>query len=240
MRALAQRPRAQSLPFDYDTAVDLLSQAGLDEEQVRAGSMPPETLRWIAGHVRGALALHVGNFVGVSLAAFTDALVEHDPTALVVSVDPGMTHRGIEDPQRHALALLDRFGLQANSLVITGFSGAKSPRDDGLDWADAGGARLPDAATADDAACEQVVPNLARLLEGRFDVVLLDGNHDGDYLREELDHVARLLKPGGVVILDDVVEGFWQSIADVFAGAADDERFESLGHDGRAGMLRRR
>jgi hypothetical protein len=249
MRALSEQPSRDTVAFDYDRAIDLLVDAGLDEQQVRDGSMPAATLAWVAKHFAAALpedeppiALHVGNFVGVSLSAFTAALRDRAPEALVLSVDPSIPHRGIDNPQQHVLRLLTRFGLQSNSLVITGYSEARNPRDDGLDWQDRDSVLgLEAAVTAmdQDAACEQVVPNLARLLPGRLSVVLLDGNHDGEYLRTELDHVARLLRPGGMVILDDVVERFWQSIADVFAGAAAGERYESLGHDGRAGMLRR-
>lgn len=242
-------------PFAYEAAVDLLVASGLDEAQVRAGSMPESSLTWAMEAVAGSsddqrplLALHVGNFVGVSLAAMTAALVARHPDALVVSVDPGIPHRGVEDPQSHVLRLLSHFGLQDNSIVISGFSESKSPRDDGLDFTGAGGVHAPDLPAweaslrrfEEDAACEQVLPNLARLLPGRFDVVLLDGNHDGDYLRKELDVSATLLAPGGHVVLDDVMLGdVWRGIGQAFADAAAGAALERVGDDGRAGLLRR-
>lgn len=237
--------------FDYEVAVAALVDEGLSELQIREGSMPEDCLRWALDLVNRELsmdgpplAVHVGNFVGLSLACFTQALRDLHDQALVLSVDPGVPHRGVEAPQRHTLHLLERFGLQRNSLVITGYSHAKNPRDDGLVWGADGSfsfanpARAREALAAD-AACEAVLPSLARLLEGRCDLVVSDGNHDADYLLRELQAIDRLLRPGGILILDDVGEGLWPGITDVFHELAGGSGFDKLGDNGRVGVLRR-
>jgi predicted O-methyltransferase YrrM len=42
----------------------------------------------------------------------------------------------------------------------------------------------------------------------RFNVVLIDGDHNYYTVRRELDYIDKLLKPGGVVIVDDY-SGRW-------------------------------
>jgi hypothetical protein len=242
-----------SAPFDHDAAVAALVEGeGLDEQMVRDGSIPAESLRFVVvqlpahlPHGRPALALHVGNFVGVSLASLSAALRDHHAESLVISVDPGIPHRGVEAPGRVALRLLERFGLTHNNLVISGFSREKSMRDDGLVCgphpAYTVDVEAAAAALATDAACEDVVPNLARLLPGRFDVVMLDGNHEAAYLREELRDVGRLLRGGGLLVLDDVDGGVWEDIVAVFEelSSSPESGYRKVGHDGRVGLLER-
>lgn len=168
---------------------------------------------------------------------------EKDEDAVVVSVDPGMPHRGIQTPDRVTLSLLDRFGLTRNSLLVTGFTLGRSLRDDGYVFEEyVPPAAIPADAAAltlrEDAACEQVLPNLARLLPGGFDVVVLDGNHDGDYLREELRHVDAALRPGGLLVIDDVGTSFWEGVKAVFEElSTGGGEYTQLGTDGRVGVL---
>src|SRR5262249_3216691 len=154
--------------------------------------------------------------VGISLAYLTHALKEAHPEALVISVDPAMPHREIERPEQYVYQLLQTFGLTANSVVIAGYSGSATVRDDGALSVRSLAFRTD--ATGVDPACERVLANLARLIGSRVDAVVLDGNHDPEYLRGELEEAARLLRPGGLCVLDDVSEGVWQGIADVFEG----------------------
>src|SRR4051812_46105642 len=80
-------------PFDHEAAVAALVEGeGLDEQMVRDGSIPPDSLAFtverLPAHLRDgepALALHVGNFVGVSLASLSAALRDHHPQSLVIS-----------------------------------------------------------------------------------------------------------------------------------------------------------
>jgi SAM-dependent methyltransferase len=244
-------PDQTAVPFDYEAAVAFLVEDGLSEWQVRQGSMPQASLDFVsellakhlpAGHLLG---LHVGNFVGISLAHLTAAMRARDEDALVVSIDPGMPHRGIQAPGQATLRLLDRFGLTANSLLVTGFTLARNLRDEGYVFSEDAPltAISPDAAATalrEDAACEQVLPNLARLLPGRFDVAVLDGSHDGDYLREELRHVDVALRPGGLLVIDDIHTTFWGGVRAAFeALSAEGSGYTQLGNDGRVGVLAR-
>jgi hypothetical protein len=244
-------PTQAAVPFDHEAAIGFLVENGLSEGQVRAGSMPREALEFVGEmlveHLPEGplLGLHVGNFVGVSLAHLTSIMRDKDEKALVVSVDPGMPHRGIEAPDRAALRLLDRFGLTTNSLMVTGYTLGRSLRDDGYVFEEFVPPRAISeeaAATAlkDDAACEQVLPNLARLLAGRFDLAVLDGNHDGEYLREELRYVDVALRPGGLLVIDDIGTTFWGGVKAAFEDLSSKEGgYIHLGNNGRVGVLAR-
>lgn len=238
----AQRVDPQA--YDYEASIALLVSMGLDEDQVRDASVPEASLEWIATRLRAELShqtrapvvLHVGNFVGVSLVYITHVLRELHPDALVISVDPGMPHRNVEQPELHVREQLQTFGLTANSIVINGYSRLGNARNDGLTAL--GDVVFPQRAAGIDAACEEVVPNLARLLGPTIDAVMLDGNHDGIYLRDELEPVARLLRPRGLLVLDDVTQG-WKDIAEVFESLRVSSTFDGLEYDGRVGVARR-
>jgi hypothetical protein len=44
---------------------------------------------------------------------------------------------------------------------------------------------------------------------------MLDGNHQADYLRQEIEIALELLKEGGTIYLDDIDEG-WPELVEVF------------------------
>jgi hypothetical protein len=218
-------------PFAYDEALGVLAARGVPEFHVREGSMPEASLRFCADVVRRELAglgrpvrgLHVGNFVGVSLACFTDALRSLDSESVMVSIDPNLTHRGVHDPQQHVLALLDHFGLAASSLVVPAFSLERNLGDD--------------VASAAQPASVEALASLARL-DARFDLAVIDGNHDAAYLERELAGLTRLLRPGGLIVLDDVDDAAYPAVVALFERVAGDATYEPLGRDGRAGVLR--
>lgn len=63
------------------------------------------------------------------------------------------------------------------------------------------------------------------------------GNHEGPYLAKGIEIVSRLLKRGGLLILDDVSES-WVEIEKVFA-TLDRASYARLGTDGRVGVAER-
>lgn len=177
--------------------------------------------------------------LGVSLAHFAAVLTGLHVASVVVSVDPDISHRGIERPSEHALELLRHFGLHDRVLFVNGFSLHQNLGNDGFDRYDD---QIDPFAELDEvAAAEQVLPALCTLAAGHFDLVVLDGNHDAEYLRAELEPVAALLRPGGLLVLDDVSSGLWREIRRTYEelSSAEDARFESLTTDGRVGVMMR-
>jgi predicted O-methyltransferase YrrM len=210
--------------FDHEAAVALLVERGVPKDVATLGSVPLASMdlagEQVARHARpGPLrVLHVGNFLGLSLVALSDTAVRHHPDSVVVSIDPNLTHLEVEDPQDHVLALLTEFGLQNACAVICGYS---------LE----GSARGP--------AGENTLGSLERLGQ-RFDVAMVDGNHDPDYLSREIEAITRLLDDGGLLVIDDV-SGAYPEVRALFDRLVDDPAwpFERLALDDRLGVLRK-
>lgn len=224
---------------EYDELINFLISRGLPAEHVKDGSIPAASLNFIVAELVDALpekppggyrGLHVGNFIGVSLVTVTGALAALDDSSVVVSIDPNLTHRGIDHPQDHVLAMLSRFNLQKNSLVIAGYSSSKSISNDGVSFA----GYDPATAFASESACENSLASLARFAGGKFHLALVDGNHEGEYVARELEALAPLLAEGAVLIMDDVNEA-WDEIASLFT-SLDRYGFESRSTDGRVGL----
>jgi len=221
---------APSAGTRVEEAIGFLVDRGLDELEVREGSMPEDSLNYIAELVSDRLpsdrpvrALHVGNFVGVSLCYFSWLVRERHPGSVVVSVDPNATHRGIEDPQAHVFALLEHFGLLANNLIIPGYTLERTP----------GG--VTEADYLEGLACDNVLASLERLCGQSFDLLLLDGNHEQSYLAREFAALRGLLADNSIVVFDDITE--WEGVVAVFGQALQDDSFVRLGENGRVGVL---
>ncbi len=252
-RRLSKRSAAQRAPgqqvFDYEDAVAFLVGRGLDELAVRAGSMPAASLRYshelLERHLptdRALVGLHVGNFVGISLASFSSLLSRRHTDSVVLSIDPQTSHRGIENPEVHVYALLGRVGLLDANLVIAGYTLEHAlgelPERAGPDYARLWAVDVGSAARAPRSGF--VLRNLAQVAPGRIDLAVIDGNHEGGYLQRELLELRRLLVPGALVVVDDVHPGVWNGVVDAFERTAQDPsgEFAELGRDGRVGVLK--
>ena len=214
-----------------EQAVRFLVNRGLDEFEVRDGSIPEASLDYLAEKVwdllpvdRPVRAPHVGNFVGVSLCYIASLVRERHPESIVVSIDPNIPHRGVQDPQAHALALLDHFQLLSSNLSITGYTLERTDE------------ALTEAGYLGSIACENVLPALHELLGESFDLVLIDGNHDRDYLAREIAAIRSLLADNGLLVFDDAKD--WPSVAEVFRQTAAAGDFVHVGEDDRVGILR--
>jgi len=229
-KVVRQAPPARTR---VEEAIAFLVDRGLDEHTVREGSMPEASFDYTAQLVSDRLpsnrpvrALHVGNFVGVSLCFFSWLVRDRHPGSVVVSVDPNTTHRGIKDPQAHVLALLHHFGLLAANLIVPGYTLEQTIGEAGAE---------AEADHLEGLACEHVLAGLGRLCGQRFDLVLLDGNHEQSHLARELTAVEGLLADDAIVVFDDVAQ--WEGVVEVFRQALRDERFVEIGQDGRVGIL---
>jgi len=231
--------RAAVVTYSYEDSIAWLASQGVDEDQIRGGSIPERSLSFIEGYLSRFLApqpvtaLHIGNFVGVSLAYVVNALRSIDPESLVIAVDPNIPHRGVSNPQDHTARLLSRYGLQKNCLLVCGYSLSKNHGDDG--GYIYGDKRLSQVRYATEAASEEVLANLGCLLSRKIDCAFIDGNHDGTYLAAELKALGRLLRPGGVLVLDDVSEA-WFEISGVFEEFKRERQVEKSFQDGRVGL----
>lgn len=83
--------------------------------------------------------------------------------------------------------------------------------------------------------------NLRVFSEGKFDIAMIDGYHEGSYLMREMTHAYHLLRIGGLIVLDDLTD-FWQERAGLrdCYDKADEQRFVKEGIDGRVGILRKK
>lgn len=223
----------------YEQIIEFLADRGVPEHQSREGSVPRNSLEFVHDKAIKSLnssyplrALHIGNFVGVSLVFIASVLTTRHPESLVVSIDPNLTHRGIANPQGHVSALVSACGLQSNVLIIAGYSGRKSISNDGtvFDGYD------PAKEFINESACEETVRNLVQLAPKSFDLVFLDGNHEAAYLLNELKQLLPLMRNGCFVVLDDV-DAAWVEIRNVFENIGE-LGLDPIGTDGRVGIAR--
>ena len=227
------------IDFEYEQAVTFLVGRGLNEHHVREGSIPSASLKFVEARLleryptdQPLVALHIGNFVGISLAALTSIVTSINPNSLVMAVDPNLPHRGISSPQDHVMALLARVGLQRHVIPIVGYSLGKSVSNDGVNYDDM---YDPAEGYGREFACENVIENIEMVFGRCVDMALVDGNHEASYLRSEIGAIGKVMRPGGVVILDDVDEA-WVELKDVYTGLQVGGWLD-LGTDGRVGLL---
>jgi hypothetical protein len=217
-RFIVQAPRENER---YEEVIQFLLDRGLDEYAVRVGSIPSRSLEYIGEVVRHHLperpirALHIGNFVGVSLCHVSWMVREKDPSSIVLSVDPNQPHMGIEDPEFHARALLEKFGLLSTNLIIRGYTMAATPGADG--------------------ASVNVLAALQPICGRAFELVLIDGSHEEHYLSDEFRAVRGLLADNSIVVFDDIED--FAGVASVFGQVLRDETVVKLGEDGRVGIV---
>ena len=246
-----QRARVALAPTQvYDTAshenlVRFLMERGIDETQIREGSIPPESLDFLASFVRESaadgtplLGLHVGNFLGVSLAFITAAARACHSDSVVVAVDPNLEHRGISHPQDHVCSVLAHCGLSANVLLCCGFSEEKNVGNDGRNYLENYRLLTQEeiaASVLQQHAPTDVLSQLARLQAKPFDFALIDGNHESSYVQSELRRLHPLMKRGGLVFMDDVSEG-WPMLKKVFE-SSESEFYRCRESNGRVGVL---
>ncbi|WP_424986846.1 class I SAM-dependent methyltransferase [Microbulbifer sp. S227A] len=226
--------------YDYDDAMRFaISTRRGSARDMREGSMPREALEFIASRLpkprpnQGLRGLHIGNFVGISLAHLCDAARRLDAGAVMVSIDPNVPHRGVDAPQDLVVGLMNRYGLEDNWMPVTAFSLEPSPV---YDLRNASGSATAFASYHGQSASGGL-GNLHRL-GCKFDFVLIDGNHTAWYLRRELAAIARIVRPGALIFLDDVDKENWQEVHAVFTGARS-IGFDQVAHQGRVGVLRR-
>lgn len=235
-----RRAAFETKSFDYDDALRfaVATRRG-SARDIREGSMPREALEFIASSLpkplpkRKLRGLHIGNFVGISLAHITDAARRLDPQTVVLSIDPNVPHRGVDSPQDLVVGLMNRYGLEANWMPVTAFSLEPSPIYDVKN-----AKRSPTAfASYHGQSGSDGLANLDRL-GCKFDFVLIDGNHSAAYLRRELAAIAKIVRPGALIFLDDVDVENWQEVHAVFTNARS-IGFAQVAHQGRVGVLRR-
>jgi Methyltransferase domain len=239
---------ARQIPYSYSAAIEFHCAAGLPRGHVIGGSMPESALAFCTKTLdeliprrdnRALIGLHVGNFLGVSLSHFVNYVRQRNERSVVVSIDPNLTHRGIESPQRHVVAILNYFGLQRNAIVCVGYSTNKTVSNDGMAFVDTNGNEYdPYTGFQIEQSCEDTLSNLCTIFPGRFDFAVVDGNHEGSYVRGEAALTRRLLKPEGVLILDDVSDA-WTEIKAEYDGLQS-HGWRAVAADGRVGVLQNR
>ena len=155
--------RAELKATSYDQVVGFLVQQGVSEHHVRQGSIPAQSLEFISNNVLSTFesnapvsVLHVGNFVGVSLAYIAEKVANISPKSLVVAIDPNIPHRGVKNPQEIVTKLLCGCRLQRNVLLITGYSIEKNISNDGTIIGDYD----PVSFFQSETSCENVLLNL--------------------------------------------------------------------------------
>lgn len=225
--------------FEYEAAIEYLVSNGCDMKQVRQGSMPEPSLDLIRSVLldiysgdNPILGLHIGNFLGISLAYLSAVAKKIHSDSFILGLDPNIPHRGIMNPQHYVTNLISHFGLSQHTALLTGYSLEKNASNDGVLYTDQ---YDPAQNWNSERSCENALLNLNKLAAS-FDMILIDGNHDETYLVRELDVAYRLLKPDGILILDDVSDG-WAGVKGCFHNLK--SNYHVISEDGRIGIARK-
>lgn len=253
---LQEQQQIDSIEFSYKEAISYL--VSLDYESlfeasgelarlvqpdsgadgIIPGSIPESSLNFCASFIREyftgkpIIGLHVGNFVGISLAYLTNVVKTLHLDSTIVSIDPNIKHRGIRNLLNIVVGLLNKFGLQDNCLILTGYSlemnsyyDAPSDNNPTTNFFDRG------------MSCAQKLKRLAMIAPAIFDFFLIDGNHEGDYLKREIETADKLLKSSGLLFLDDI-NSYWSELQENYE-SIDETKYQKLGTDGRVGVLKK-
>jgi predicted O-methyltransferase YrrM len=218
---------AQCLKYSYEGAIKTLIDDGLDEAEVRKGSIPEASLVCVSlylsqqlpkHHTAPTIGLHIGNFVGISLSFLANAMAELSARARIICIDPDIEHRGIHNPHQHVVKLLRKYGLLDVCLFVSGYSMAPPA--------------FPENGF-------HTLTNLGLIARESIDFAIIDGNHDIHYLQTEVEVTIQLLKPGGSIIFDDVNAAYveiWSYIQKLKS----DPTLEFMLQDGRIACFRKR
>ena len=66
---------------------------------------------------------------------------------------------------------------------------------------------------------------------------MLDGSHEGEYVKRELQAIHYLLRDNGIVFMDDV-SVFWEGVKEAYDNV-DSNLYEKVAYDGRVGILKK-
>jgi hypothetical protein len=229
----------------YNNSISYLLKKGINPSDLFGGSMPLESIKEIDIFLKNnivskssnepLIALHIGNFVGVSLNCFTFTICNQNKNnSRVISIDPNINHRGIENPAKFVSELLSLNNLEDSSVMITGYSHEKSLSNDGNIFHDAYDPLLN---LNNEYAPTNVINSISLFLKKKISVVLIDGNHDVSYVIKELNFIKKLLAEDAIIILDDIDEKNWKELFDLYNNLSNDE-FEKQFSNGRIGILK--
>ena len=242
---LKELQQDSSTDYSYNEANKYLLGLGypliLNPDGSFAGALPESSLNFCASFIieyftgKPIIGLHVGNFVGISLTYLTNVVQKLHSESLMVSIDPNIQHRDIKNPMNIVVGLLNKFGLQNNSLILTGYSLEADTyyETNPNDTFDNPTTHFLDKGLS----CAHQLKGLERMAPASFDFFLIDGNHEADYLKREIESADKLLKLGGLLILDDIYS-FWPELQETYS-SIDETKYQKLGTDGRIGVLKK-
>lgn len=210
---------------------------GFDEVQVEWGSIKQEDLDAILEKLcelkMPIKGIHVGNFVGISLCYLASKLKEINADNLIIAIDPNIPHRGIERPDDVTTKVLKHFDVEDIVLRLTGYSLSKSFSNDRYKYTDD---YDPYEHFADESAAQYQLSNLLKMGKSWVDFAIIDGNHEGDYLSEEIMASYSLLRDGGHVYIDDLT-GAWPQLVKVYNFMSESSMFLASRIGSRTGLM---
>jgi predicted O-methyltransferase YrrM len=202
--------------YSYDSSVDyILKNFEISEFDIRDGSIPENSMEFACEAIKSVFkndsiaAIHIGNFIGVSLAYLTNYLKNLNNNSFVISIDPNIPHRKVINPQYVVNSVLSNFDLEKNTLLINSYSGdfndyIESRTNSNITYCYENGYAPLDA-----------LGKLLKLNNNFIHVAFVDGNHEKSSLIYEVETIHKLLTKGGLLVLDDVTD-YWYEVKEVY------------------------
>ena len=236
--------KQQSKPLDYNYVVDyFVDTFHIDKSHILSGSIGPKNcdrmVYTILEHFDKSriIGLNIGNFLGVAFSYILSRVVHNNNESTLISVDPNIPHRGIENLEDKFIASLGAFNLEDNSLIINGYSLNKNLSNDGVTF----NHYDPEKFYNQENGCTGVLQKLVYLGVEKLNFILLDGNHHSEYLQQEMKICSQLLQSGGILFLDDIDENWKLLKTSALNFLKENESvFSELYYDGRILALKKK
>jgi hypothetical protein len=130
---------------------------------------------------------------------------------------------------------LNLFGFQRSNIILTGFTLENNLPNDGGTLYFPGNEDKLDNQNA--YTSTNILVNLVKM-GIHFNLVLIDGNHDGNYLKREIELIDQLLCKNGILAIDDVNQE-WKEVNFVFQDILKGKNYNLIGTNNRIGIIQK-
>jgi len=177
------------MKFNYAKAIKFLVSKGIKKESITNSTIDDTQLSQLNNFIEQEygknklLGLHVGSFLGVSFSGILSKMKSLNDDSVLVGIDPNIAQHEITKQLPYFTMLVNYLGLHENTVMLTGYP--------------------VEACLKNEYSAENVLRNLAFTSKNKFNFIFIEHGYGQQYLNRMLLAVDCLLKPNGVLIIND-------------------------------------